>query len=77
VANRTTTTTVVQSRKDSDGNWEPYERTVTTVVERDDEGYPYGPVQRDGKARYGLDMTDYFRVYDAWKRGLGKDGQNG
>jgi hypothetical protein len=45
VSPKTTTTTTVHSRKDSDGEWQEYEKTVvTTRVERDDDGYPYGPV---------------------------------
>lgn len=43
MARKTTTTTVVYSDKDSDGNWRERTRSVTTVVEHDDEGYPYGP----------------------------------
>jgi hypothetical protein len=45
VSRKTTTTTVVYSEKDKDGNWSEFSKTVTTVVERDDDGYPYGPLQ--------------------------------
>jgi hypothetical protein len=44
VANRTTTSTVIKSDKDEEGNWQEWDRVVTTVVERDDDGYPYGPI---------------------------------
>lgn len=44
MSRKTTTTTVVHSEKDKDGNWSEFSKTVTTVVERDDEGYPYGPI---------------------------------
>ncbi|MDX3260811.1 hypothetical protein PV336_16460 [Streptomyces sp. MI02-2A] len=56
---------MVNSRKDSDGNWEPYERSVTTVVERDDEGYPYGPIQSN---RANNEFIHHLRVYEAWKQ---------
>jgi hypothetical protein len=66
VARKTTTTTTTESRKDQDGDWEEYRRTVTTVVERDDEGYPYGPLSnvylgaQYAKNRY----RDYLTWYD-------------
>jgi hypothetical protein len=44
VSRKTTTTTVVHSEKDKDGNWSEFSKTVTTVVERDDDGNPYGPI---------------------------------
>lgn len=44
MSRKTTTTTVVHSEKDKDGNWSEFSKTVTTVVERDDDGYPYGPI---------------------------------
>jgi hypothetical protein len=77
VANKTTTTTVVHSEKDSSGDWRETDRSVTTVVERDDEGYPYGPInplvtwrsRPFGKNRYadylGGQIGDYFRWYDS------------
>ncbi len=89
MANKTTTTTVVHSRKDSDGNWAPYERTVTTVVERDDEGYPYGPLTNAYLGgRYVKDRYRYYGNYRTWYDSLGfrpaskpeqdkKDEQNG
>jgi hypothetical protein len=70
VSRKTTTTTVVHSEKDQDGNWSESSKTVTTVVERDDDGYPYGPI------RYGLNpfsfggrkagaIGDYIAWYDS------------
>jgi hypothetical protein len=44
VARKTTTTTVIRSEKSDSGEWEEWEKTVTTVVERDEEGLPYGPI---------------------------------
>ncbi|MFF1701207.1 hypothetical protein [Streptomyces sp. NPDC058252] len=87
MANRTTTTTVIRSEKNDSGEWEEWEKTVTTVVERDDEGYPYGPIQypyftpsklRDPGGKIG----DYIRWYDslgarpAVKREEKEDGPN-
>jgi hypothetical protein len=77
VARKTTTTTVVHSEKDSNGDWQETDKSVTTVVERDDDGYPYGPInpfatwnsRPYGKNRYsgflGGQIGDYFRLYDA------------
>jgi hypothetical protein len=70
VARKTTTTTTTESRKSKDGEWEEYHRTVTTVVERDDDGYPYGPLAnfylggRYAKQRYGQ-IGDYMAWYNA------------
>jgi hypothetical protein len=70
VSRKTTTTTVVHSEKDKDGNWSEFSKTVTTVVERDDDGYPYGPLVnfylggRYAKQRYGQ-IGDYMAWYDA------------
>lgn len=44
MANRTWTTTEIKSHKDGEGNWVEISKVVTTVQERDDDGYPYGPV---------------------------------
>jgi hypothetical protein len=71
VSRKTTTTTVVHSEKDKDGNWSEFSKTVTTVVERDDEGYPYGPLTN---LRLGLDYTksrygrygDFLAWYDSF-----------
>jgi hypothetical protein len=79
VSRKTTTTTVVHSEKDADGNWSEFAKTITTVVERDDEGYPYGPVPLPkGLSPYG------YGPYFSWDY-LGRrskptdqeDGQNG
>jgi hypothetical protein len=75
VARKTTTTTVVYSEKTSDGTWNEQSKTVTTVVERDDEGYPYGPVpysvwtaRPDFSGRYvnsfGDQIGNFFGVND-------------
>jgi hypothetical protein len=77
---------VVHSEKDKDGNWSEFSKTVTTVVERDDDGYPYGPI------RYGLNPFSFGQRskggaigdYIAWYDSLGarpakkdeEDGQN-
>lgn len=75
MARKTTTTTTTESRKGLDGNWEEYHRTVTTVVERDDDGYPYGPIQNApypyfaadwALKRYGQARTDWRHFYDAF-----------
>jgi hypothetical protein len=72
VARKTTTTTTTESRKDSSGAWEEYHRTVTTVVERDDEGYPWGPLTNlylgldYGKRRYGGRYGDFLSWYDSF-----------
>jgi hypothetical protein len=62
---------VVHSEKDKDGNWSEFSKTVTTVVERDDDGNPYGPIlsnypfgynpfaRRSKSAAYGDWMTWY------------------
>jgi hypothetical protein len=69
VSNRTTTTTVVKSEKDQDGNWSEYVKIVTTVVERDDDGYPYGAIPTPPspitfpKRRYS-DIADYLTWYN-------------
>ncbi|MER5754410.1 hypothetical protein [Streptomyces sp. NPDC002088] len=90
MARKTTTTTTVNSRKDSDGNWEEYDRQVVTVVERDDEGYPYGPI-RFNPGHYGLNpfvqrsKTGAYGDWMAWYEALGarpaakeqEDGQDG
>jgi hypothetical protein len=69
VANKTTTTTTVHSRKDSAGNWQEYDKTVTKVVERDDDGYPYGPIPAappypfispSGKRRFADDYMTWY-----------------
>jgi hypothetical protein len=73
VARKTTTTTVVYSEKTSDGSWNEQSKTVTTVVERDDEGYPYGPVSYPvwtprpyGKKRYGDLFSGRIGNYVNW-----------
>jgi hypothetical protein len=43
----------VYSAKDVNGAWQETRRVVTTVVERDDEGWPYGPI------RYGLNPFSF------------------
>lgn len=53
MSRKTTTTTVVHSHKDKNGDWHEYDKTVTTVVERDDDGNPYGPI-RFNPGYYGL-----------------------
>jgi hypothetical protein len=69
VSRKTTTTTVVHSEKDQDGNWSEFSKTVTTVVERDDDGYPYGPIRYGlspfsfGGRKSGL-IGDYIAWYD-------------
>jgi hypothetical protein len=62
----------VKSEKDGDGNWTEYAKIVTTVVERDDDGYPYGAIPAPpgpftfGKSRAG-DVGDYM----TWYRSIG------
>jgi hypothetical protein len=69
VARKTTTTTTVQSNKDSDGNWQEFHKEVVTVVERDEDGYPYGPLDsifsgsQYAKNRYGR-YGDFLTWYE-------------
>jgi hypothetical protein len=66
VANRTTTTESVYSEKNADGGWDEVSKTVTTTTERDDEGYPYGPIRYnpyDRARRKGPTLADYFSWY--------------
>ncbi|MGW0626121.1 hypothetical protein [Streptomyces sp. NPDC002758] len=71
MSRKTTTTTVVHSEKDKDGNWSEFSKTVTTVVERDDDGNPYGPLASlygynpfVRRSKSGL-IGDYLTWYDA------------
>jgi hypothetical protein len=90
VSRKTTTTTVVHSEKDKEGNWSEFSKTVTTVVERDDDGYPYGPLvntylgSQYAKNRYGSRsglLGDYIAWYDSLSARPAKtdeeDGTNG
>lgn len=77
MSNRTTTTTVIRSEKNDAGEWEEWEKTVTTVVERDDEGNPYGPIT----PYPGLKSQSQQYFYDGYLRprskpGKQEDGQN-
>lgn len=72
MSNRTTTTTVIRSEKNGAGEWQEWEKTVTTVVERDDEGYPYGPINPFvARTRPHFDwrksgpINDYMAWYDS------------
>ncbi|MFE9525123.1 hypothetical protein [Streptomyces sp. NPDC006631] len=70
MSSKTTTTTVVLSEKDAEGNWTETSKSVTTVTtEWDDDGYPYGPI-RAGLNPYNLTgrktpYGDYIAWYDA------------
>jgi hypothetical protein len=83
---------VVHSKKDQDGNWNEFSRTVTTVVQRDEDGYPYGPLRYNyglGPFSYGQRpksglLGDYIAWYDSLNASPAKkdeqepeDGQDG
>jgi hypothetical protein len=76
VSRKTTTTTVVHSRKDASGDWRETEKTVTTVVERDDDdGYPYTVPRFTPKPFFGgYGWMDGFHVRPVNKR---EDENNG
>lgn len=88
MSSKTTTTTEVHSRKDKDGNWSEFAKTVTTVVERDEDGYPYGPITYNPflygqRSKSGL-LGDYIDWYDRLAASPAKkneqkpeEGQNG
>lgn len=75
MSRKTTTTTVVHSRKDASGDWRETEKTVTTVVERDDDGYPYTVPRFTPKPFFGgYGWMDGFHVRPVNKR---EDENNG
>lgn len=79
---KTTTTTTIQSKKDSDGDWQEYHRKTVTVVERDDEGYPYGPVVQYSQPPFKFPNPYGYGEYFSWGQGTGRskrreDGQDG